>query len=119
MPETLTSGLLPVGALHAARLGLVDEVFPSNLADFRASVEAYAAQQLQPETLARLLDSKQKQRQADEAQKQLQQYRDEELANMRVNFWGSDPAYHEARRRFVFKAPPCRTPRHLALHRSP
>lgn len=119
MAETLTSGLLPVGALHAARLGLVDEVFPSNLADFRASVEAYAAQQLQPETVARLLDSKQKQRQADEAQKPLQQYRDEELANMRVNFWGNDPAYHEARRRFVFKAPPCRTPRHLALHRSP
>ena len=33
----------------------------------------------------------------------LASYRAEELQRMWVNFFGPDPAYHEARRRFVFK----------------
>jgi hypothetical protein len=44
----------------------------------------------------------------DESAKPLASYRAEELQRMWVNFFGPDPAYHEARRRFVFKgnAPP-------------
>jgi len=36
--------------------------------------------------------------------KPLASYRAEELDRMKVNFFGPGPAYHEARRRFVFKA---------------
>ena len=45
---------------------------------------------------------------ADESAKPLASYRAEELQRMWVNFFGPYPAYHEARRRFVFKgnAPP-------------
>lgn len=39
----------------------------------------------------------------DERRKPLMQYREEELARMRENFYGSDPSYREARRRFVHK----------------
>ncbi len=38
--------------------------------------------------------------------KPLSSYREEELQKMRANFFGPDPAYHEARRRFVFKGNP-------------
>jgi len=42
----------------------------------------------------------------DESVKPLASYRAEELERMWVNFFGPDPAYHEARRRFVFKGNP-------------
>ena len=38
--------------------------------------------------------------------KPLASYRAEVLERMQVNFFGPDPAYHEARRRFVFKGKP-------------
>ena len=42
----------------------------------------------------------------DESIKPLANYRAEELERMKVNFFGADPSYHEARRRFVFKGNP-------------
>jgi len=42
----------------------------------------------------------------DEGIKPLAHYRAEELEHMKVNFFGADPSYHEARRRFVFKGSP-------------
>ncbi len=57
-------------------------------------------------------------REAHEAVKPLSQYRSEELAEMRRNFYGPDPSYHVARYNFVCKVPKSRTPRSLARHRS-
>src|SRR5262249_36608298 len=51
---------------------------------------------------ARLRD-KRRRRALDERVKPLQAYRDEELAACRECFVGPDRAYHEARRRFVYK----------------
>jgi putative two-component system hydrogenase maturation factor HypX/HoxX len=42
----------------------------------------------------------------DESIKPLANYRAEELERMKVNFFGADPSYHEARRRFVFNGSP-------------
>jgi putative two-component system hydrogenase maturation factor HypX/HoxX len=53
-----------------------------------------------------MLRNKRKNRQHDEALKPLAAYRAEELNRIRVNFFGLDPAYHNARRRFVFKGKP-------------
>src|SRR5271165_5923318 len=53
-----------------------------------------------------MLRKKREKRLDDECVKPLASYRAEELARMRVNFFGPDPAYHEARRRFVFKGKP-------------
>jgi len=53
-----------------------------------------------------MLRRKHERRLDDESVKPLATYRAEELARMRVNFFGPDPAYHEARRHFVFKGNP-------------
>lgn len=53
-----------------------------------------------------MLRKKHEKRLDDESAKPLASYRAEELEWMRVNFFGPDPAYHEARRRFVFKGNP-------------
>jgi putative two-component system hydrogenase maturation factor HypX/HoxX len=55
----------------------------------------------------------------DEALKPLAAYREEELAQMRRNFYGFDPSYHIARHHVVRKSPASWTPRHLARHREP
>jgi putative two-component system hydrogenase maturation factor HypX/HoxX len=117
MAQQITTSLLPLGAEDALRIGMIDAVFPTKMSEFRHRVQEYAARLVTPSTFSQLLHDKNRRRSEDEVQKPLQQYRDEELANMRANFWGPDPAYHEARRRFVHKAPACRTPRHLAMHR--
>ena len=49
--------------------------------------------------------------------KPLAAYREEELTQMRRNFYGFDPSYHGARYHFVMKSPQSWTPRHLARHR--
>jgi putative two-component system hydrogenase maturation factor HypX/HoxX len=53
-----------------------------------------------------MLRRKHERRLDDECVKPLASYRAEELERMWVNFFGPDPAYHEARRRFVFKGNP-------------
>jgi putative two-component system hydrogenase maturation factor HypX/HoxX len=53
----------------------------------------------------------------DEKMKPLEQYRDEELKEMRKNFFGEDKAYHVARQAFVRKACVTETPRRFAIHR--
>jgi putative two-component system protein, hydrogenase maturation factor HypX/HoxX len=55
----------------------------------------------------RLMLRKKHERRLDgEYVKPLASYRAEELEWMRANFFGPDPVYHEARRRFVFKGNP-------------
>ena len=53
-----------------------------------------------------MLRKKHERRLDDEHVKPLADYRADELEQMRVNFFGPDPAYHEARRCFVFKGNP-------------
>ena len=50
-----------------------------------------------------VLRDKHEKRVRDEREKPLAAYRAEELARMKVNFFGPDPAYHRAREKFVFK----------------
>jgi putative two-component system hydrogenase maturation factor HypX/HoxX len=53
----------------------------------------------------------------DEQARSLADYRGEELAHLRMNFYGFDPSYHIARHRFVYRTPHAWTPLHLAQHR--
>jgi putative two-component system hydrogenase maturation factor HypX/HoxX len=52
---------------------------------------------------AHLLEEKRRVRQADEDRKPLQAYREEELQEMWLNFFGANRSYHLARKRFVYK----------------
>ena len=53
-----------------------------------------------------LLESKRERRIADERRKPLAAYRVDELSQMSRSFFGPNPAYHEARHRFVHKGAP-------------
>jgi putative two-component system hydrogenase maturation factor HypX/HoxX len=115
--QDVMSRRLPVSASQAAQMGLVDAAFGDTPGEFVATVRARAAALAASAELPALLQTKQQQRQLDEARKPLVQYREDELAHMRRNFYGFDPSYHIARSNFVHRVAPSWTPRHLAIHR--
>ncbi len=114
----VTQARLPMGVAEARRLGLVDRILPPS-ARHDPTVIAATARGLasDAEREARLAD-KRRRRAADEAEKPLDAYRAEEMARMRLNFYGVDPSYHVARYNFIHKIPKSRTPLTLARHRS-
>ncbi|MFJ2776568.1 MULTISPECIES: hydrogenase maturation protein [unclassified Kitasatospora] len=111
--ERLTSAALPVGAVRARRLGLVDRTFGGDAAEFRRWVTREASRLAgAPELAGRLLEKKRR-RTEDEDVKPLAQYRAEELRRMHRNFFRDGEPYHELRRGFVHKVTPLRTPERL------
>jgi putative two-component system hydrogenase maturation factor HypX/HoxX len=118
LAAAVTENRLPIGARHAAELGLVDACVPGDHAAFRMFVRAEADAIASRPDFAQLLEDKRCRRAADEAAKPLARYRAEELERMKLNFYGFDPSYHVARYHFVFKVPRSRTPLHLARHRA-
>jgi len=106
---------LPMGAIEAVALGLADAAYGHSRAGFDAET-ATRAQALAADS-STLMAAKRARRAADEARKPLAQYRAEELARMKRNFYGFDPSYHVARYNFVYKICKSRTPVTLARHR--
>jgi len=125
LPERVTPGdarslvenRLPIGARRAAEIGLVDAHFGAILPAFRAEVVRRATELAHDPQFPAMLEAKRKRRAADEAKKPLSLFREEELARMRLNFYGFDSSYHVARHNFVRKVPRSRTPLYLARHR--
>jgi putative two-component system hydrogenase maturation factor HypX/HoxX len=106
-----------VGSAQAADLGLFDRVFAAGRDDFLPRAIAEARTQAGTDDFAAALAAKQARRAADESERPLAAYRDDELARMKRNFYGFDPSYHYARAHFVHKVPHAWTPLHLAVHR--
>lgn len=99
----LTQGCQPLGAQKACEIGFLDDVFGENVDSFEEEVRLRAKELAQgPDYAARLVEKLQR-RLGDEFAKPLASYRAEELERMRVNFFGPDPSYHQARQNFVFK----------------
>lgn len=113
--QSITQNRLPLGAVQAREIGLIDICFANDvfLADLIRTVKEITSNAEFDDFIA----AKHQQRLTDEAEKPLQQYRDEELKQMKLNFYGFDPSYHVARYHFVYKLPKSRTPSYLALHR--
>jgi len=116
-PREVMENRLPVGCAQATELGLVDRVLDARRDAFLPQAIAQAQLLAESAEFASLLAAKQARRAADEGERPLAAYRDEELARMRRNFYGFDPSYHYARAHFVNKVPHAWTPRHLAVHR--
>jgi putative two-component system hydrogenase maturation factor HypX/HoxX len=116
--RTLINNRLPISAAAAAKIGLIDEHFGADVAAFRAQVVRRVHELANDPLFASLVEAKRQRRAADEASKPLAAYREEELARMRLNFYGFDSSYHVARYNFVRKVPRSRTPLYLARHRS-
>ncbi len=110
---------LPLLATAAVASGFIDACLAAEPAAFRAEVAGRAGELARSADFEVRLAAKRARRQADEAAKPLAEYRAEELAQLRRNFYGFDPSYHVARYHFVRKSPQSWTPRHLARHRNP
>jgi putative two-component system hydrogenase maturation factor HypX/HoxX len=99
----LTESLQPIGTVEAQAIGLLDEAFGDSVSDFERQLGHRLTDLARQPRFEQLLRDKRERREADERRRALASYRDEELERMWVNFFGPDPAYHEARRRFVYK----------------
>jgi putative two-component system protein, hydrogenase maturation factor HypX/HoxX len=108
---------LPIGAPEAREIGLVDAVFGADAAEFELLAVRTAKDLATSADLAARLAMKHSRRRSDEASRPLAVYREEEMRQMHLNFFGFDPSYHVARYNFVHRVPHSRTPLHLALHR--
>lgn len=108
---------MPLGTTEARSIGLIDDHAGPDAASFHALVEVRAGELATSSGFAQALADKRRRRAADEQCRPLAQYRADELAHMRLNFYGFDPSYHIARHRFVYRTPHAWTPLHLARHR--
>jgi putative two-component system protein, hydrogenase maturation factor HypX/HoxX len=102
----LTQSCQPIGARAAKEIGFVDDVFGEDAKAFESEIRKRAAELARDPEFRSMLRKKHESRLDDELAKPLASYRAEELERMRINFFGPDPAYHDARRRFVFKGNP-------------
>lgn len=108
---------LPMGTMEAVQLGLADACFGGSPKSFEDEVAGRALALANAEDLEDQLAQKRACRHSDEQRKPLSEYREEELAKMRRNFFGFDTSYHIARFNFVHKVCKSRTPVTLARHR--
>jgi putative two-component system protein, hydrogenase maturation factor HypX/HoxX len=102
----LTRSCKPIGTRAACEIGLLDDAFGEYAGAFVAELRERARHIARDPEFRLMLRRKHERRLDDESVKPLATYRAEELEWMRANFFGPDPAYHEARRRFVFKGNP-------------
>jgi len=107
----------PLTAQRALQIGFTDACLSGDTEGFRTEVARRAAALAAAPDWADKLTAKRETRARDEATKPLAAYREEELTQMRRNFYGFDPSYHVARHHFVAKSLASWTPRHLARHR--
>jgi len=114
----IAAARLPMGAEEARSLGLVDEVISGHFHEFHENVRRRARELTRDDEFVPRLERKRWRRRLDDKNKPLQQYREEELSRMHLNFYGFDPSYHVARYNFVYKVPKSRTPLTLARHRT-
>ncbi|MES9903567.1 MAG: hydrogenase maturation protein [Sedimenticola sp.] len=113
----ISQARLPMGTGEARILGLVDEVFHAESQHFIDLIRERAGEWAGSSEFQQQLQKKNEWCRNDEALKQLESYREEELENMYRNFYGFDPSYHIARYNFVYKTSKSRTPLTIALHR--
>ncbi len=114
----ITQARLPMGVIEAKDLGLVDDIICGDKSHMLEEVTSKARRLASFKNLELFLRKKKKQRKQDEMTKPLAAYRDEELRQMKKNFYGFDPSYHVARYNFVYKVCKSRTPLTLAKHRN-
>jgi putative two-component system protein, hydrogenase maturation factor HypX/HoxX len=116
--ERMMSSRLPLGVAAAMRIGLIDGHAGPAHTDFLAYLDERVRSLVRSDQYPVRLAEKKQRRRNDEAAKPLASYRDGELEQMRLNFFGFDPSYHVARHRFVHRTPHAWTPLYLARHRS-
>jgi putative two-component system protein, hydrogenase maturation factor HypX/HoxX len=99
----LTEALLPISTRTAQQIGLLDDAFEEDAASYRLHICQLAEELANSHRYEDMLQEKRQGRKRDEEKKPLQAYREEELQQMWLNFFGADRSYHLARKHFVYK----------------
>lgn len=115
--DRISQARLPMGTTEGKSLGIVDDAFGDHQEGFIKELKDRATGLAASKEFPALLATKNQRRLDDEKQKPLEQYRQQELDRMHLNFYGFDPSYHVARYNFVYKIPKSRTPVTIAAHR--
>ena len=115
--QEITDSCLPLGAIRAQEIGLVDMVFNEEDSIYFDELENFCEYHASKEDYYDYLDEKQEQREKDEKIKPLENYRNEELEHMYKSFYDKDSIFNRLRCEFVYKTKPSHTPERLALHR--
>ncbi|KAB8333405.1 hydrogenase maturation protein [Scytonema tolypothrichoides VB-61278] len=113
----LTDNCMPMGTEFAKKIGLIDDYLGSHHIIFQQQIELIAEEMATSPDYDNRLTLKIQNRLKDEQYKPLEDYRKEELEQMKINFYEPGQSYHTARYNFVYKVPPLETPLHLAKHR--
>ncbi|WP_225834468.1 enoyl-CoA hydratase-related protein [Streptomyces sp. NK08204] len=103
--ERLTREALPVSAVLAGQLGLVDRLVPASPGAFCHEVDRLAAALALAPDLPERIAAKRAARERDEARKPLAVYRNDEQTRMRRIFFDREAPYHALRSAFVRKVP--------------
>ncbi len=98
-----TEECLPWGVSVAKDIGLIDDFSGETNQEFVNFVKKQANNIINLSYFDKLLKAKQFQRRKDEMNKPLEDYRNEELAKMKGNFYDNDMNYNEKRYNFVYK----------------
>jgi putative two-component system hydrogenase maturation factor HypX/HoxX len=101
--RTLTTDCVPIGATHAARIGLVDQVFTGDPDAFERMVERQAHRLATSHDYPLLLAGKRERRATDEGRKPLRGYRREELVEMSADILEDRHGFASARHGFITK----------------
>ncbi|TXS68689.1 hydrogenase maturation protein [Streptomyces sp. me109] len=103
--ERLTAEALPVSAVDAERLGLVDRLVPAAPQEFTAEIERLAVEIVADPGLDRRIAAKAVAHCARERTRSLSDHRNAELARMHAIFFNARAPYHDLRSAFVRKTP--------------
>ena len=107
----ITEECLPISVHEAKAIGMIDDIVIQDAVGgggftlFREQIIRVAEHLAQGPHFRHQLAHKRAEREAHERAKPLAKYRAEELEQMKRNFWGEDPSYHQARAAFVRKQP--------------
>ncbi|MFF4349741.1 enoyl-CoA hydratase-related protein [Streptomyces sp. NPDC001530] len=113
--ERLLREALPISAVSARDLGLVDRVIECGPQDFAAEIGRLASRLASLPGSPSRIAAKKAELDRQESSESLAAFRERELARMRRTFDDPDAPYHALRRAFVRKERPPRTPPHLDL----
>ena len=108
---------LPLGAMRAKNIGLVDFVLNEDDKIYTHELEKFCEELANSDEYYDLLDKKVETRQKEESIKPIQKYRDEELQHMYKSFYDANSEFNRLRCEFVYKVTPKHTPKRLAHHR--
>lgn len=117
----LVTKCLPISPVKAHALGLINYVLDMDHSDFYNEIRSQINKTVHDEVVfSGFISQKNFDRKKEDREKPLSSYFEEELKEMRINFYGKDRSYHYARERFVFKVTKVtcgKTPSNIAFHR--